>query len=116
MTNHPVPLRNQARPPALKPAPETTQEALARLLSTGTEIRRCDGATPGIADEYDTPDQLANELGISVRTLGRWHRLRIGPPRVKVGRLILYPKAGKREWLATHASGSHHAHKRMGRR
>ena len=44
-------------------------------------------------------DQLAQELGISPRTIDRWEALRIGPPRVCVGRTILYNIQSVREWL-----------------
>jgi hypothetical protein len=50
--------------------------------------------------EYVTPDQLAQHLGMSVRTLSRWHARRIGPPRCSVGKLILYRVTAVRAWLA----------------
>jgi hypothetical protein len=59
------------------------------------------GRSGSTTEEYLTPEQLAQELGISERTLSRWHRLRIGPPRASIGKLQLYPKAATREWLAS---------------
>jgi predicted DNA-binding transcriptional regulator AlpA len=53
-----------------------------------------------IADEYIRPVELARELGVSLRSLARWHSLRIGPPRVVIGRMILFNRASVREWLA----------------
>jgi predicted DNA-binding transcriptional regulator YafY len=50
--------------------------------------------------EYVTPDQLAQHLGVSVRTLSRWHARRIGPPRCSVGKLILYRVIAVRAWMA----------------
>jgi hypothetical protein len=50
--------------------------------------------------EYVTPEQLAQHLGKSTRTLARWHARRIGPPRCSVGKLILYRVAAVRTWLA----------------
>jgi hypothetical protein len=50
--------------------------------------------------EYVTPDQLAQHLGVSVRTLSRWHARRIGPPRCSVGKLILYRVTAVRAWMA----------------
>jgi hypothetical protein len=50
--------------------------------------------------EYVTPDQLAQHLGVSIRTLSRWHARRIGPPRCSVGKLILYRVAAVRKWMA----------------
>ncbi len=63
------------------------------------------GKSDGMADqsiigaEYMTPESLAKDLGRSVRTLDRWHALRIGPPRVTIGRVILYRRAAILEWL-----------------
>jgi len=48
------------------------------------------------------PAAVADLLGISQRTLSRWHALRVGPPRCKVGRTVLYRKDAVDEWLAKH--------------
>ncbi|MBF0169409.1 MAG: helix-turn-helix domain-containing protein [Alphaproteobacteria bacterium] len=47
-----------------------------------------------------TPKQLAAELGISLRTLARWHARRIGPARCVIGKLIRYRLDAVKEWLA----------------
>lgn len=44
-------------------------------------------------------EELAKELGCSPRTIDRWQALRKGPPRVYVGRTILYHVESVREWL-----------------
>jgi predicted DNA-binding transcriptional regulator AlpA len=44
-------------------------------------------------------DELARQLGLSPRTIDRWEALREGPPRVHVGRTILYNVESVREWL-----------------
>ena len=36
---------------------------------------------------------------ISERTADRWDALRVGPPRVKCGRKVLYSKHDVRQWL-----------------
>ena len=46
-----------------------------------------------------TPTELAERLGVSARTLSRWHLLRKGPPRVQVGRLITYRIEAVERWL-----------------
>lgn len=52
-----------------------------------------------IAGEYMEPPELTSGLGISKRTLDRWHRQRIGPPRTVIGRTILYRRTAVQEWL-----------------
>jgi hypothetical protein len=49
--------------------------------------------------EYLTPESLAKNLGVSVRTLARWHALRTGPAITRVGRMILYRRESVSEWL-----------------
>jgi hypothetical protein len=49
--------------------------------------------------EYLTPASLAKNLGVSVRTLARWHFLRTGPAITRVGRMILYRRESVSEWL-----------------
>ena len=43
---------------------------------------------------------------ISERTADRWQVLRIGPPRVKVGRTVLYPAEGVKTWLEERTQGT----------
>ncbi len=49
---------------------------------------------------FMTPDDLATALGISRRTLARWHARRAGPARCVAGKLILYRVGAVRDWLA----------------
>ena len=53
----------------------------------------------GLLDDYLTPDQLAEELDKSPRTIARWDSLRIGPPKTMVGKRPLYRREGVRDWL-----------------
>lgn len=53
-------------------------------------------------DDYISRDELARQLGKSVRTLDRWYTMRIGPPRTKVGKSVLYRKASVVKWLEQH--------------
>ncbi len=55
---------------------------------------------PQILQGYLTRDELAAQLGRCRRTLERWHSLRIGPPRIVVGRMVLYRIDSVREWLS----------------
>lgn len=56
-------------------------------------------ASPVLAG-YLTKEQLAQQLGISPRTLARWELLRQGPPRVALGRTVLYRVESVHQWLA----------------
>ena len=52
-----------------------------------------------LKSEYWTKAECANELGKDPRTLDRWFTLRIGPPRTKCGRTVLFRKSAVAEWL-----------------
>jgi hypothetical protein len=52
-----------------------------------------------VLDGFLRRGQLAQQLGCSTRKLDRMHALREGPPRVCVGRTILYNIESVRAWL-----------------
>lgn len=54
---------------------------------------------PLILEGFLRREELAEQFGLSPRTIDRWEALRIGPPRVSVGRTILYNMQSVREWL-----------------
>lgn len=56
-------------------------------------------AADTIRSDYFTPQQLAEGIGISLRTLLRWQQLRIAPPRTCVGGKRLYRKSAVEAWL-----------------
>lgn len=45
------------------------------------------------------PKAVAELLGVSRRTLSRWHALRVGPARCKVGRTVIYRRDALETWL-----------------
>ncbi len=49
--------------------------------------------------EYLTAAELSHMLGRSPRTLYRWHSHRQGPPRTKIGTLIVYRRSAVESWL-----------------
>jgi predicted DNA-binding transcriptional regulator AlpA len=55
--------------------------------------------------ELLTAEELAAELRIHRRTLDRWVRLRLGPPRVKVGKVVRYRRGAIAEWLMKREGG-----------
>ena len=52
-----------------------------------------------VLSKYLTFDQLAEELGVSPRTLARWKSLNETPPVVTVGRKRLYRREAVEAWL-----------------
>jgi len=57
-------------------------------------------STPSVLDGYIRESDLARQLNRSVRTLQRLAARRLGPPRIKVGRLVFYRVDSVRTWLA----------------
>lgn len=54
-----------------------------------------------ILSEYLTKAETAAELRRSVRTLDYWYRIGMGPPRVVMGRTVLYRRSSLATWLAS---------------
>jgi len=52
--------------------------------------------TPHLLSKTDT----AKFLGVSERTLDRWHTLRKGPARINAGRRVLYRLSAVSTWLS----------------
>jgi hypothetical protein len=80
------------------------------------ELENTTQARSTLLEEFMTRDELATTLNVSARTLARWKVLRMGPPRVEVGRLILYRRAAVSEWLATMEKGSRRENRSAGRK
>ena len=80
----------------------------AELATNNTEQ-----AAPLLGTEYLTPDGLARELHVSDRTLARWHVERVGPPRVVIGRTILYRRESVLAWLASREDAPRKANRRI---
>jgi hypothetical protein len=50
---------------------------------------------------YGNTKYVAALFGVSERTISRWVGLRIGPARIRIGKLILFDLTKLPEWLAT---------------
>ena len=48
-----------------------------------------------------SPDELADNLGLSPRTLAAWRKARTGPAYIKGGGRIYYTSAAVTAWLST---------------
>jgi predicted DNA-binding transcriptional regulator AlpA len=60
--------------------------------------------SPRLDDIMDR-QALAAFLGVSDRTVDRWHLLRTGPPRIKVGNKVLYRASAVLDWLRRNETG-----------
>jgi hypothetical protein len=67
-------------------------------MSTAVEVPNAND----LLGEFLTESQLGQLLRRNVRTLRRWNASRQGPPRIVVGRTILYKKSSVVEWLTAH--------------
>ena len=70
--------------------PRSTQQLLNQLALPNS-----------VLPEFITQKTLADLLGVSPRTLQRWHQNRRGPARCKVGHTIRYRIAAVRDWLTS---------------
>ncbi len=75
---------------------------------SGTVPRSVDRGEVQLGDKrYVTAEKLADTLGVTPRTLARWHAVRKGPPKIKVGgKLILYDLTRLPEWLESQETDS----------
>jgi len=80
------------------------------VRTEGKDLAAQQTRSPGFdRTEYLTPDELALSLGIGLRTLSRWHALRIGPPRISIGHLVLYRISAVEAWLRDNEVSSEQA-------
>ena len=80
---------------------DTAIAALQVILENKAENQNATDAhaVKPILAEYLGEEDLADEIGLTSRTLRRWHVLRIGPPRTVIGRKVLYHVPSFRKWL-----------------
>lgn len=55
----------------------------------------------GVLSDYISPEQLAGQLMVTVRTLERWRRLNESPPITRLGRRVVYRRSAVEAWLKT---------------
>lgn len=61
---------------------------------------KLDTADPAVLTGWISRKDLAEELSLTVDTLGRWEARRFGPPCVRAGRKVLYRRRAVQDWLA----------------
>jgi predicted DNA-binding transcriptional regulator AlpA len=72
--------------------------------TSGCDVRKPNNPAPTlegsiVLEGFLRREELAQQLGLSPRTIDRWQALRQGPPRVCVGRTVLYRVEAVRQWL-----------------
>lgn len=60
---------------------------------------------------YLTKEETAEALRVSTKTLDRWHRLGMGPPRYKLGKTVYYKVSYLQEWQRRNQSDQKSAYK-----
>lgn len=80
----------------------TSDEVLARAIAANDPVRELLArerlANNSLLDLLDR-DATAEALDVSARTLDRWHLMRIGPARIKIGGRVRYRLSAILEWL-----------------
>jgi hypothetical protein len=51
--------------------------------------------------DYWSEAELAKEINKSLRTVRKWREQKIGPPYAMLGKTVIYPKPGTRNWVAS---------------
>ena len=71
------------------------------------ELAEAISGAPGgsILSDYLTPDELADQLGITERHLYERHKVGLAPPRTVIGRTIIYRRAAVLTWLRSLEEG-----------
>jgi hypothetical protein len=57
--------------------------------------------TGELLGDYWTEDGFKKEINKSKRTLRTWREQKIGPPYAMLGKTVIYPKPGARDWVAS---------------
>jgi hypothetical protein len=80
--------------PTSAPSRRGNAAALSRAALAGADEVEIAG------HRYLTAHRLSSLLGVTVRTLARWNASGIGPPKIAIGKTILFDLAKLPDWLA----------------
>lgn len=72
------------------------------VTRTGAWERDAQDCVEIVGKIYLPASTLAKVLNVNLRTLARWDDARIGPPKIKIGRMILYDADKIPDWMAQH--------------
>jgi hypothetical protein len=70
-------------------------------LGVGAEQRPQSARGPPLMADYISEHEAAPQLGQKVRTLRLWRAQGIGPPWIKIGKLVFYSRKGFGPWFAS---------------
>ncbi len=83
--------------PTDTPAPATAD----RELPSAAPTLACSGEVEIAGRHYVTDERFTKMLNVTTRTLCRWNAARIGPPKISIGKTILYDVGKLPDWLAS---------------
>jgi predicted DNA-binding transcriptional regulator AlpA len=81
---------------------ETLAELVAERVVKLLDGRDRKPETTETLPDFYSETQLSKRCGISRRTLQKWRALGGGPPTVKAGSRVLYPRVDVDQWLKGH--------------
>jgi len=55
---------------------------------------------PGLLSDWINREDLAQQLSVTTDTLARWATQGSGPPRIRIGRRVLYRRSSVEKWLS----------------
>ena len=55
---------------------------------------------PGLLNDWISREDLAHQLSVTTDTLARWATQGSGPPRIRIGRSVLYRRSSVEKWLS----------------
>ena len=77
--------------------------AIARLVENSRPTRNTQPIVIN-GEEYWPERHFASVMTRDLRTVRLWEQLRTGPPRIRVGSLVLYRKSAVEQWLKANES------------
>ena len=83
------------------PPPPPAPAIVPRLTKTPPQVSLAESEITIRTRRYASARRVASMFNVSPRTLSRWDAAGIGPPKIKVGKKVLYDLDKIPEWLAS---------------